>query len=285
MKGNRPRSRGQAGFQRAVSRSCGHSGPGCPPSARVLAPVEEGAPGSPTPRPLGGAVTSEVEQHAASWAAPADCASGTEQRVPGGTGGGHRLCVPDAGPRLPRTRVTASRSQLRGVHPLLPAPLPVPPPTPLSAGPSTSVHVSVRSCRLGTSHVQAGLPGSGLQSPRVPPPVTLSSAPVTQPARPASGRCTLPVSPEPQTSPPPPDPEAGALRVPPRSDPPALASREGAAFTASGKCLSPAPAPAGHSPLPPAQSGAAPALPQGPRPLPTRPVPHTRRLLRPRADP
>lgn len=159
------------------------------------------------------------------------------------------------------------------------------PPTPLSAGPSTSVHVSVRSCRLGTSHVQAGLPGSGLQSPRVPPPVTLSSAPVTQPARPASGRCTLPVSPEPQTSPPPPDPEAGALRVPPRSDPPALASREGAAFTASGKCLSPAPAPAGHSPLPPAQSGAAPALPQGPGPLPTRPVPHTRRLLRPRADP
>ena len=195
--------------------------------------------------------------------------------MPGGTG-----------PRLPRTRVTASRSQPRGVHPLLPAPLPVPPPTLLSVGPSTSVHVSVRSCRLGTSHVQAGLPRLRPPvAPCVPPPVTLFSAPVTQPAGPASGPCTLPVSREPQTSPPPPDPEAGALRAPPENDRLTLASRDGASFTPPGKCLSPAPAPTGHSPPPPAQSGAAPALPQGPRPLPARPVPHTRRLLRPRADP
>ena len=169
MKGNRPRSRGQAGFQRAVSRSCGHSGPGCPPSARVLAPVEEGAPGSPTPRPLGGAVTSEVEQHAASWAAPADCASGTEQRVPGGTGGGHRLCVPDAGPRLPRTRVTASRSQLRGVHPLLPAPLPVPHrPLCLPARPRPSMCLS--------AHADSGPPTCRLVSP-----AQASSRPVSHP--------------------------------------------------------------------------------------------------------
>ena len=190
VKGNRPRPRGQAGFQRAVSRSCGPSGPGRPPSAGLRGPVEEGASGVSSAPPPGAGSDARVHGTRATrrvLGSRADCVAGSEQRVPGGTGGGHPLGVPGAGPRLPRTRVTAGNSQLRAVHALLPAPLPAPP-RPPSVGPSTSV----RSGRLGAPRAQARLPPP---RPRVAPrptrwPWPLRRSPPGRPQDPA--RCPRP---------------------------------------------------------------------------------------------